>query len=56
MAAPIWPEGQVERYLAERAGPLAEAYATGGWPAMTEDTWMCRYCPVAATCEAATAS
>jgi CRISPR/Cas system-associated exonuclease Cas4 (RecB family) len=51
VGAPIWPDGQVERYLAERAGPLAEAYATGAWPAMTEDTWMCRYCPVAVTCE-----
>jgi CRISPR/Cas system-associated exonuclease Cas4 (RecB family) len=53
VAAPIWPDGQVERYLIERAGPLAEAYATGAWPERTEDTWLCRYCPVAAACEQA---
>ena len=51
VAAPIWPDGQVERYLVERAGPLAEAFATGTWPGMTMDTWLCRYCPVAVTCE-----
>jgi len=51
VAVPIWPDGQVERFLAERAGPLAEAYAGGAWPDLTEDTWLCRYCPVAAVCE-----
>jgi CRISPR/Cas system-associated exonuclease Cas4 (RecB family) len=50
-AAPIWPDGEVERYLAERAGPLAEAYAMGTWPEMTEDTWLCSYCPVADVCK-----
>jgi CRISPR/Cas system-associated exonuclease Cas4 (RecB family) len=52
VAVPIWPDGQVERFLAERAGPLAEAYSGGAWPDLTEDTWLCRYCPVAAVCEA----
>jgi CRISPR/Cas system-associated exonuclease Cas4 (RecB family) len=48
---PIWPDGQVERFLQERAGALAEAYAGGDWPALTEDRWMCNYCPVTAACE-----
>lgn len=52
VAVPIWPDGQVERFLAERAGPLAEAYLGGAWPELTEDAWLCRYCPVAAICEA----
>ena len=52
-SAPIWPEGEVERYLAERAGALAEAYASGTWPEMTEDTWLCSYCPVAEACKRA---
>jgi CRISPR/Cas system-associated exonuclease Cas4 (RecB family) len=56
VAVPIWPDGHVERFLAERAGPLAEAYAAGTWPDMTEDTWLCRYCPVAAICEAGVVS
>jgi CRISPR/Cas system-associated exonuclease Cas4 (RecB family) len=50
-SVPIWPDGQVERLLAERAGALAEAYAGGGWPELTEDRWMCGFCPVAAACE-----
>jgi CRISPR/Cas system-associated exonuclease Cas4 (RecB family) len=50
-AVPIWPDGQVERLLQERAGALAEAYRGGAWPEMTEDRWMCAYCPVAAACE-----
>ncbi len=48
---PIWPDGQVERFLAERAPGLADALATGVWPPMTEETWLCRYCPVAEVCE-----
>jgi PD-(D/E)XK nuclease superfamily len=50
-SVPIWPEGQVERFLQERAGALAEAYAGGDWPALTDDRWMCSYCPVTAACE-----
>jgi CRISPR/Cas system-associated exonuclease Cas4 (RecB family) len=50
-AVPVWPDGQVERLLVERAGALAEAYAGGAWPDLTEDRWMCRFCPVAAACE-----
>jgi len=50
-SVPVWPEGQVERFLQERAGALADAYAGGDWPAMTEDRWMCGFCPVAAACE-----
>jgi hypothetical protein len=53
---PIWPDGQIERLLAERAGALAEAYAGGDWPELTEDRWMCGYCPVAAACERGPAS
>jgi CRISPR/Cas system-associated exonuclease Cas4 (RecB family) len=52
VAIPIWPEGQVERFLIERAASLAQAYETGAWPEMTEDTWMCRFCPVAEACAA----
>jgi hypothetical protein len=54
-AVPIWPDGQVERFLYERVGPLAEAFAGGAWPAMTEDRWLCSYCPVVAACERAAA-
>jgi hypothetical protein len=50
-AVPIWPDGQAERFLLERAGALAEAHAGGDWPAMTDDRWMCSYCPVATACE-----
>jgi len=50
-AVPCWPEGQAERFLQERAGALAEAYAGGAWPALTEDRWMCNFCPVTAACE-----
>jgi CRISPR/Cas system-associated exonuclease Cas4 (RecB family) len=50
-AVPIWPDGQVERFLIERAGALAEAYAGGAWPAMTEDRWLCQFCPVSGACE-----
>jgi hypothetical protein len=50
-SVPIWPDGQIERLLQERAGALAEAYAGGEWPALTEDRWMCTYCPVTAACE-----
>ena len=50
-AVPLWPDGQVERLLVERAGALAEAYAGGDWPDLTEDRWMCGFCPVAAACE-----
>jgi CRISPR/Cas system-associated exonuclease Cas4 (RecB family) len=50
-SAPVWPDGQVERLLQERAGALAEAYSGGDWPELTEDRWMCSYCPVAAACE-----
>jgi CRISPR/Cas system-associated exonuclease Cas4 (RecB family) len=50
-SVPIWPDGQVERLIQERAGALAEAYGGGDWPSMTEDRWMCGYCPVAAACE-----
>jgi CRISPR/Cas system-associated exonuclease Cas4 (RecB family) len=50
-SVPVWPEGQVERFLQERAGALADAYAGGAWPSMTEDRWMCNFCPVAAVCE-----
>mgnify|MGYP000899221578 CR=1 FL=1 len=50
-AVPLWPDGQVERFLAERAGALAEAYDGGEWPALTEDRWLCQFCPVAAACE-----
>jgi CRISPR/Cas system-associated exonuclease Cas4 (RecB family) len=52
----IWPDGQIERLLQDRAGALAEAYAGGDWPEMTEDRWMCAYCPVAAACERGPAS
>jgi CRISPR/Cas system-associated exonuclease Cas4 (RecB family) len=52
VAAPIWPDGQTERFLIERAGNLAHALETGAWPAMTEDTWMCRFCPVSEVCAA----
>lgn len=48
---PIWPDGQVERYLYERAGGLAEAFAGGAWPELTEDRWLCDYCPVLAACQ-----
>ena len=48
---PIWPAGQAERFLQERAGALAEAYAGGDWPDLTEDRWMCGFCPVSAACE-----
>lgn len=50
-AVPIWPDGQVERLLGERAGALAEAFAGGAWPELTEDRWMCTFCPVLAACE-----
>jgi hypothetical protein len=50
-SVPIWPSGQIERFLHERAGALAEAYTDGTWPALTEDRWMCTYCPVVAACE-----
>ncbi len=50
-SVPIWPDGQVERYVAERAGPLADAYAHGSWPELTEDRWLCKFCPVAVACE-----
>ncbi|MDP8921450.1 MAG: PD-(D/E)XK nuclease family protein [Chloroflexota bacterium] len=49
-SVPIWPDEQVERFLGERAAGLAQARETGEWPAMTEDTWMCNYCPVARAC------
>jgi hypothetical protein len=48
---PLWPDGQAERFLQERAGSLADAYAGGEWPALTEDRWMCNFCPVTAACE-----
>jgi len=35
-SAPVWPDGQVERLLQERAGALAEAYGGGDWPELTE--------------------
>jgi CRISPR/Cas system-associated exonuclease Cas4 (RecB family) len=50
VAVPVWPDGQAERFLVERAASLAYARETGQWPAMTEDTWMCAYCPVAEPC------
>ncbi|MCC6178040.1 MAG: PD-(D/E)XK nuclease family protein [Chloroflexi bacterium] len=50
-AVPVWPDGQAERFSIEAAGALADAFIVGTWPAMTTDTWMCRSCPVAATCE-----
>jgi hypothetical protein len=50
-SVPLWPDGQVERFLQERAGALAEAYVGGEWPALTEDRWMCNFCPVTAACE-----
>ena len=50
-AVPIWPDGQVERLLQERAGALADAHAGGAWPELPEDRWMCSYCPVQAACE-----
>jgi hypothetical protein len=50
-SVPLWPEGQAERFLQERAGALAEAYVGGEWPALTEDRWMCNFCPVTAACE-----
>ena len=50
-SVPCWPEGQAERFLQERAGALAEAYVGGAWPALTEDRWMCNFCPVTAACE-----
>ncbi len=48
---PVWPDDQVERFLAKRAPGLADALATSVWPPMTEETWLCRYCPVAEVCE-----
>jgi PD-(D/E)XK nuclease superfamily protein len=50
-SVPLWPDGRVERFLQERAGALADAYAGGDWPALTEDRWMCGFCPVTAACE-----
>jgi CRISPR/Cas system-associated exonuclease Cas4 (RecB family) len=50
VGVPIWPDGQAERFLAERAASLVQARETGEWPDMTEDTWMCRFCPVAEPC------
>lgn len=50
-SVPIWPDGQAERFLQERAGALAEAYVGGEWPALTDDRWMCNYCPVTVACE-----
>ena len=50
VGVPVWPDGQTERFLIERAAELAEALEAGAWPAMTEDRWMCHYCPVAETC------
>ena len=50
-SVPLWPDGQVERFLQERAGALADAYAGGDWPELTEDRWMCSFCPVTAACE-----
>lgn len=50
-SVPLWPDGQAERFLQERAGALADAYAGGEWPALTEDRWMCNFCPVTAACE-----
>lgn len=50
-AVPIWPDGQVERFLHERAGALAEAYAGGAWPDLTDDRWLCTFCPVVVACE-----
>jgi len=50
-SVPLWPDGQAERFVRERAGALAEAYVGGAWPALTEDRWMCNYCPVTAACE-----
>ena len=50
-SVPIWPDEQVERFLAERAAELVQARETGEWPAMTVDTWMCTYCPVAKACQ-----
>jgi CRISPR/Cas system-associated exonuclease Cas4 (RecB family) len=50
-SVPIWPDEQVERFLGERAAGLVQARETGEWPAMTEDTWMCNYCPVAEACQ-----
>jgi len=50
-SVPCWPDGQTERFLIERAGALAEAYAGGDWPALTEDRWLCQFCPVKAACE-----
>lgn len=49
-SVPIWPDEQVERFLGERAAGLVQARETGEWPATTEDTWMCNYCPVAKAC------
>ena len=50
-SAPLWPDGQIERLLIDRAGALAEAYAGGEWPDLTEDRWMCNFCPVAEACK-----
>ena len=50
-SVPLWPDGQAERFLLERAGALADAYVGGEWPALTEDRWMCNYCPVTTACE-----
>ena len=47
---PIWPDGQTERFLVERAAALADALDGGPWPALTVDTWMCRSCPVQQAC------
>ena len=49
-SVPIWPDEQVKRFLGERATGLVRARETGEWPEMTEDTWMCTYCPVAKVC------
>ena len=50
VGVPIWPDGQAERFLVERAASLAAALEGGPWPALTEDTWMCRSCPVQVAC------
>jgi hypothetical protein len=50
-SVPVWPDGHVERFIQERAGGLAEAYAGGDWPGLTEDRWMCGFCPVVSACE-----
>jgi hypothetical protein len=50
-SVPVRPDGHVERFIQERAGALAEAYAGGDWPGLTEDRWMCGFCPVVSACE-----